>query len=466
MNPIDQLEERLGSIPTETHPRLVQQKSRDFYWYSPVLKARLDKATADIVIAPRSAEEIVETLSACAELGVPVTPRGAGTGNYGQAVPLSGGAVLDLSRMTRIVRIDKDRVVAEPGIVLDTLDGKARSAVGGELRMHPSTAKTATLGGFIAGGSGGVGSIRWGGLRAAGNILRVRVATMETIPRLIDLTGAEIAKINHAYGTNGILTEIEMPLSAAEDWVDVLIAFRTWEETLGFGWQTAHEDGLLLKELGAVEAPVPFEFFLRHKTFLREGDHVLIAMVAPNAIDRFLADAEKAKGRVAFRADEADAETLKRLPPIYELGWNHTTLRALRVDPSFTYLQVSYPGPEPVARALDIGNRLGEEVPGHVEFVRYDGSVRLSGLPLVRYRSEDRLNAIVRAHLDAGCPVYNPHRFTLEEGAGGTLDTGQLDFKRVADPAGLLNPGKMIAWHDPDYKTETDTMFAFGAASF
>ncbi|OYW14817.1 MAG: hypothetical protein B7Z46_01920, partial [Hydrogenophilales bacterium 12-64-6] len=67
---------------------------------------------------------------------------------------------------------------------------------------------------------------------------------------------------------------------------------------------------------------------------------------------------------------------------------------------------------------------------------------------------EERLREIIRIHEDAGAPIFNPHAFTLEEGGMKRIDSEQLDFKRVADPHGLLNPGKMIAWDDPDWTPE------------
>ncbi len=93
---------RLGPIKSDTNTRIVQQKSRDFYWYSPILKRQLDHVTADIIVSPKDEAEVVATLKAAFALGIPVTPRGTGTGNYGQAMPLSGGIVLDLSGLNRI----------------------------------------------------------------------------------------------------------------------------------------------------------------------------------------------------------------------------------------------------------------------------------------------------------------------------------------------------------------------------
>jgi hypothetical protein len=144
----------------------------------------------------------------------------------------------------------------------------------------------------------------------------------------------------------------------------------------------------------------------------------------------------------------ASAEELKRLPPIYELGWNHTTLRALKVDPTITYLQTRYPTIEHVQEIVDL---LGDELPMHIEITRQDGVVTFAGLPLVRYTTEERLEEIIRIHEDNGCNVFNPHRYTLEEGGMKRTDQKQLDFKREADPKGILNPGKMIAWENPDF---------------
>ena len=84
-----------------TAPTIIERLSKDFYWYSPVLKKQLDGKYADAVVQPINVEEVRNILRFCYEHDIPVTPRGAGTGNYGQAIPLLGGLVLDLSRMER-----------------------------------------------------------------------------------------------------------------------------------------------------------------------------------------------------------------------------------------------------------------------------------------------------------------------------------------------------------------------------
>lgn len=51
-----------------------------------------------------------------------------------------------------------------------------------------------------------------------------------------------------------------------------------------------------------------------------------------------------------------------------------------------------------------------------------------------------------------GCPIFNPHAYTLEEGGMKRVGHSHLAFKREADPADLLNPGKMLGWDNPDFE--------------
>jgi FAD/FMN-containing dehydrogenase len=454
-----QIKKELEGIAIEDNPALVKQKSRDFYWYSPILKAQLDNVTADLVVSPISEEEVIRTLKVAFAHGVPVTPRGTGTGNYGQAMPLSGGIVLNLQNMNKVKSISFGRVVAEPGIVIAELDKQTKAHSKQELRFHPSTAQTATIGGFIAGGSGGVGSITWGGLRDLGNILRLRVVTMETEPRVLDLTGRDLQKVSHAYGTNGIITEVEMPLAPAYDWVDVLVGFGDFMDSVRFCDALAHENGILTKEIAPIAAPIPHLYFSRHKPWIKDGQSVAVLMIADFAMDAFEAFAKSQKAEITFRSDRV--ESMKGIPHAYELAWNHTTLRAIKVDPRFTYLQVQYPGPDHVERVRTMTEIFGDEVPGHLEFIRFNGEIQCSGLPLVRYTTEERLEEIIRIHEDNGCPIFNPHRYTLEEGGMKRTDTVQLAFKQETDPKGLLNPGKMIAWENPDFDFRAGKTYLF-----
>ncbi len=444
-----QIKKELEGIAVEDNPALVKQKSRDFYWYSPILKAQLDNVVGDLVVSPKNEEEVIRTLKVAYAHGVPVTARGGGTGNYGQAMPLSGGIILNLLNMNKIKAIHPGRVIAEPGIITAELDRLTKEHSGQELRFHPSTTGTATLAGFIAGGSGGVGSITWGGLRDLGNILRLRVVTMEAEPRVLELSAWDLQKVSHAYGTNGIITEVEMPLAPAYDWVDVIVGYDEYMDAVRFADALTHRNGILLKEVAPIAAPAPFEYFTRHKPWLKEGQSVVVLMVAPHSMEPFAAYVEKMKGEIRFRSDKV--ESMKGIPHAYELAWNHTTLRALKIDPGFTYLQVQYPGPDHVEKVGKLAEIFGDEVIGHLEFIKFDGAIQCAGLPMVRFTTPERLEEIIKIHEDHGCPIFNPHRYTLEEGGMKQTDTVQLEFKKETDPKGLLNPGKMIAWDNPDF---------------
>jgi hypothetical protein len=60
-----------------------------------------------------------------------------------------------------------------------------------------------------------------------------------------------------------------------------------------------------------------------------------------------------------------------------------------------------------------------------------------------------------------GAMIFNPHRYTLEEGGMKQTDAIQLAFKRETDPRGLLNPGKMIAWENPEFDFAAGKNFLF-----
>jgi FAD/FMN-containing dehydrogenase len=164
MEALDRLLNDLSDIQYTTEPALVRQKSRDFFWYSPVLNRQLRDCTAQAVVSPRNEAEVVRVVAACVRHKVPVTARGGGTGNYGQAVPLEGGVVLDMTALDTIEWQRAGMLRTGPGRKLIDIDRETRPN-GWELRMHPSTKRTATIGGFVAGGSGGIGSVTWGGLR-------------------------------------------------------------------------------------------------------------------------------------------------------------------------------------------------------------------------------------------------------------------------------------------------------------
>ncbi len=448
----------LAHLDIEQNEAAIKAKSRDFFWYSPVLKPRLDHVVADFVVSPRNEAEVIEILRVCYAHDVPVTTRGAGTGNYGQAMPLAGGCVMHLRHMAAVKEIHLGRVIVEPGCLLKDLDAATKAHSGQEIRMFSSTWATATIGGFIAGGSGGVGSCTWGSLRDLGNIIRLRFVTMEEEPRVLEFRGEELARVSHAYGTNGIITEIEIPLAPAYDWVEVFVGFDDFMEAAQFANDLGNLDGVLIKLATVFEAPIAKDYFQRVAPYVDSDTNLVGLMVAPHSMDGFQTFMGRTPAaKMIYRSDDND---WPRGPgSVFEYGWNHTTLRALKVDPSITYLQVRYGFPEHMELVAKMRDALSPEVLQHLEVLKGDGKIMFAGLSLVKFTTEERLDEIVKMHEDAGALIFNPHRYTLEEGGRQSVDDRQLTFKKEADPKGLLNPGKMIAWDDPDFAY--DQMYAY-----
>ena len=138
----------------------LKRLSKDFYNYSPILTEKLDGCIADLVVRPSDHDAVKKVAEICWEFSIPLTLRGSGTGNYGQAVPLFKGVVMQMNYFNKLEEFYPDTGFAkvQSGCVMGELN-KQLEKYGRELRLLPSTWKTATIGGFIAGGSGGIGSI-------------------------------------------------------------------------------------------------------------------------------------------------------------------------------------------------------------------------------------------------------------------------------------------------------------------
>ena len=98
---------------------------------------------------------------------------------------MHGGVILRTRRMNRILELTPEYAKVEAGAMLNRIEQEARQ-IGAELRFFPSTLTTSTAAGFLAGGSGGIGSITWGNLWDEGNVLSATVLTIEEEPQPID----------------------------------------------------------------------------------------------------------------------------------------------------------------------------------------------------------------------------------------------------------------------------------------
>lgn len=445
---IDDLRAELDGISIESDPASLRSKSRDFFWFSPILKPALEGREAQLIVTPADRDELARVATACARHRVPLTVRGGGTGNYGQAVPLAGGVVLDMTRLDRVLCVEPGMGRFEAGARLLEIDRQLRPERW-ELRFFPSTRKVATIGGFLAGGAGGVGSCTWGQLADPGAVLAAQVLTVEEKPRLIELRGREALKVAHAYGVNGIITEVEMPLAPWQPWAERIFAFPSLDAAMCFGHALTAADGIARKLVTVLDERIP-PLIRRLGQLVPPGQAAALVMVsepqAPQAEDL----AADQGGKVVFGRGHEQAEAAAftgefEMPPIYEFAWNHTTLHALRRDPSITYLQIRLPA----GRELELAKQLREEQYGelllHFEFQRRFGRVFVSGLPLLRFQSADCLSELTAGLSRLGVQISDPHTYVLDDAGWKKVDAPQRAFKRLADPYGLMNPGKLRA---------------------
>jgi FAD/FMN-containing dehydrogenase len=426
----------LPGLEIITESTQVAKLSHDYHTFSPILTAKLAGKVGDVVVRPKNEAEVLKVAAACAKYKLPITLRGAGTGNYGQCVPIYGGVVLDLSKMQEILWVKPGVARVEAGVKLAALDQKAHE-IGWEMRMTPSTYRTATIGGFVGGGSGGIGSIRYGLLNEEGNLLGLRVVTLEDEPRIIELRGNDVQKVNHAWGINGIITEVEIALGETYPWAEVIVTFTEFMAAARFGQALAATEEIIKKEIGIFADPIP-QYFVGIHQHISQGSHAALLMIAEPSLELLLEFVQQHEGKVTYQkmADKA----IKGLH-LAEYTWNHTTLHARSVDPSITYLQSIFPS-DNLATIQHLYEYFGDEVMMHLEFIRTHGSIGSPGLQLVRYTSEARLNEIIRYHEEHGVFIANPHSYLIEDGWKRAIASEQIDFKNMVDPYGLMNPGK------------------------
>ncbi|MDB5817769.1 MAG: FAD-binding protein [Rhizobacter sp.] len=441
-----QLPLELPSLDWIVDKSRVDRLSQDFYWFSPALKRDLDGKVADVAVRPRTEEEIRLVVAACARDGIPITLRGSGTGNYGQSIPLHGGVVLDLSGYNGFGWVRDGVGRAQAGMRLADFDKQSRPA-GWELRWLPSTYRTATLGGLFGGGFGGAGSITYGPLAAPGNVLGVRVMTVEPAPQVLELRGAEAMLLHHVYGANGIVLEMEMALAPATPWMECIASFASFDAAIGFASQVTAAPGVVKKEVCFMSAQTA-SYMSSLADFMPAGRHVVLLVVAESSEEAMLDMMAAADGVVTYRKTAAELRTISRT--LVEYTWNHTTLHALKVDKSLTYLQTSFDPKRYLEQVKALEAALGGpdgEVLMHLEFLRNrEGAYNCSGLQIIRFRSFERLEEIMQIHRDHGVLINNPHVYRVEDGKQGALAPAVFDLKERFDPQGLLNPGKLRGW--------------------
>ncbi|MDQ6672553.1 MAG: FAD-binding oxidoreductase [Chloroflexota bacterium] len=430
---VDQLVQIVGDKHVLVDKAAQQRFLRDFSWYSPVLTEAFADTRIDAVVQPGSMDELEQVVAAGVRLRVPITVRGAGTGNYGQSVPLFGGILLDMRRLNRILSIDHDVIEVEAGAIWEEVEKAARKH-GRELRILPTTYHIATVAGFLAGGSGGVGSVTHG-RTWDGNFLSVDLLSAEDPPRTTYLGPADLHFVMHTYGTVGIVTRLRLPLVAAHTWQGWYATFPTFDATYAFGSDVA-EDATLQKRLVSVhEAPIPSMFEPVKRLFTPDQSAALMLLDEGSV--------ERVRERAARWGGVLQAWPAK--PAITEFPFAHTVLWTKKHDPASTWLQTrfSYDRQQALEQVHLLQERFGKRVVHHIEFVRTPEGLNPSGLPALFMSDPADIDSVIAYCAEIGVHVANPHSYVVKEG-GMVKDVGSIvAFKRRTDPHGLLNPGKL-----------------------
>ena len=192
-------------------------KSADLYTYG--FDASIFHNTPEIVVQPRTTEQVSEIMKIANREKIPVVPRGAGTGLCGSAVPIKGGMVLAMQRMNKVVKISVEDlwVDVEVGCVYNDLNDEL-SKHGFFFPPSPGSAEACHVGGMVATNASGMRAVKYGATRdfvlgltfvkADGEIVRAGTRTIK------DSSGYQLARLLcGSEGTLGVITEITFKLT-------------------------------------------------------------------------------------------------------------------------------------------------------------------------------------------------------------------------------------------------------------
>ena len=424
-----------------------------------------------LVVRPGTTEEVAAVLRIADEARLPVTPRGGATGLCGGCVPVEGGLVLSLERMDRVLEIDADNqmAVTEAGVRLSDFT-RAVEEGGLYFPPHPGD-ESAMMGGLVATNAGGSRAVKYGTIRnyvrglelvtPAGEVLRLggKLEKSSTGYNLMHLVvGSE--------GTLGVVTEVVLHLKARPGIMRSLVV--PFEEL-----EPALETVPLLMKRGVVPLAVEFleiepivltEEHLRKKWPTKLGKtHLLVVLDAASEdeIDRLsqaVAEVAVEKGAIdVFIADTPakQDEVLAIRSKIYD------AIKAGTVE----ILDISVPRAEVaghVRKVREVAARYGLWLPTfghaadgnvhtHIMKARYEDG-RMVPVPEGDWRDKaDRVREeLFRDAKERGGVISGEHGIGLVKKPylSLVLDERQIaimrGIKRVFDPHGIMNPGKIF----------------------
>ncbi len=461
-----------GGLPTRVLARLEEAVGREGVLREPgrLLAYESDalprfRQLPAAVLLPRDTSQVAAAVRILAEAGVPLTPRGAGTGLSGGAVAASGGVVVGTARMNRILDLDPVRRLArvQPGVVNAEL-GHAAASHGLHYAPDPSSQSACTLGGNMGENAGGPHCLKYGvttryvtGLTVVGGGGEILELGGADRSEGLDLTGLFVG----SEGCFGLATEIEVRLTPRARGVRTLLAVFDGMEPAGRAVSTIIAGGLLpaameMMDRGSIEAVEASVFAAGYP---RDAGAVLVVEFdgSEAGLD---ADAEVAEGlcrdagatlvRRARNAAEREALWRGRKKAYGAFG---------RITPDLMVQDATVPRsklPEVLAAVEEIGARHGVRLAN----VFHAGDGNLHPKILFDRRDPEQVERMERASKEimevcvrAGGTITGEHGVGLDKRAYMPLVHGprelavMADVQRAFDPTGLWNPGKVLPDH-------------------
>lgn len=424
-----ELSDLLGPRGVSADARLRERASVDGARMSPLISELLPLGYADLVAFATSADQIGQIVHAAVRHGVAVTPRGKGTGNYGQGIPMPAGLVLDTTRARQIVEVGDGFITAEAGATMVSLEEAAR-ATGQELWMYPSTVQS-TLGGFLSGGSGGTGTIAHGA-NHMGFVQALDVAHAHGDGQLVHVEGDEAQHYVHNYGTAGIIARATVRLEPLQDWRGVYATFPAFTDALS-----------VLREVGRVEPlprlvsadPPQIAEHLPPDEAIVPGRASMRAILDVAAVPAARALIESAGGRIEDIREGAQVPLR-----ISMLSYNHPIEWLMKSQPG-VYFHVEVAG-DALCERIDDVLAVYPDARLHIEAGNTVPIGMLAGI----YNSPEEVLAGMDALNAIGVGTHNCHQWNVDFELERTIA-----LARRTDPHGLLNPGKL----NPDYTGPT-----------
>jgi glycolate oxidase len=414
------------------------------------------------VALPTTEAQVVAILRICHRLGVPVVPRGAGTGLSGGATPHKHGLVLSTARMNRIVSVDRlaQQAVVQPG-VRNLAVSEAAAPHGLYYAPDPSSQIACSIGGNVAENSGGVHCLKYG--LTVHNVLRVRMVSMagdvmEVGSAAPDSPGYDLLAVTiGSEGLLGVITEVTVKLVprprvarcvlAAFD--DVRRAGQAVADIIAAGIIPAGLEMMDQATTVAVEAFVHAGYPLDAAAILLcEADGTAEEVEDEIARVRTLLEAA---GATEIRVSDGEAERLR-----FWAGRKAAFPAAGRISPDYYCMDGTIPRRK-LADMLEAMNAMSEKYGLRCLNVFHAGDGNLHPLILFDSNDADSLHRaeafgveILELSVALGGTITGEHGVGLEKINQMCVQfaPGEIDmFHRVKaafDPAGLMNPGKAV----------------------